>query len=170
MSSVVRRGFTLVEAMMAVAIIGVLASIAAVSMSGTILSARLRADSEGVDDILRKARNLARLERRCVQAVTTANRLTTTPIDHSPNPPPPDCGGGRLQSERRAVLEFPRGLRMSAASFLFDRSGGVILGDDTPAREGGGVEIIVTIADGAKSPRTFRVGVLAGSGAVVRRQ
>jgi len=28
----------------------------------------------------------------------------------------------------------------------------------------------VTIADGVKTARTFRVGVLAGSGAIVRRQ
>ena len=170
MATMLSRAFTLLETMVVVAIVGVLASLAAVSMSDVVGSARLRADSERIDDLLRKARNLARLERRCVQAVATANRLTTTPLDHSPNPPPPDCAGGRLQADRRTVLEMPRGLRLSEASFLFDRAGGILLAGDTAARAGGGVDIVVTVADGTRMPRTFRVGVLAGSGAIVRRE
>ncbi len=163
------RAFSLLETMITVAIVGVLASIAAVSMSDVVGNARLRSDSDAIDDVLRRARNLARLERRCVQAVTTASRLTTTPLDHSPHPPPPDCAGGRLQTERRVVLDLPRGLRLSDTAFIFDRSGGVLVSDST-RREGGGVDIVATVADGLHTASTFHVSVLAGSGAVVRRQ
>ncbi len=162
------RGFSLVEVMVTVAIVGVLASLAVVSMSDVIESARLRTDADAVEDVLRRARNLARLERRCVQAVATAGRLTTTPLDHGNLPPPPDCVGGRLLTERKVVLDLPRGLRLSDASFLFDRAGGVLIGEASP-REGGGIDILVTLSD-KRGVRTFRVSVLAGSGAIVRRE
>ncbi|HEY1101271.1 MAG TPA: prepilin-type N-terminal cleavage/methylation domain-containing protein [Myxococcota bacterium] len=162
------RGFTLVEAMMTVAVVGVLAALATASLSDIVGAARLRSDADAIDDTLRVARNLARLERRCVQVVATAERLTTTPLDHGLVPPPPDCSGGRLIGERKVQLDLPRGLRLSPVSFIFDRSGGLLIGD-APARDGGGVDIVVFVSEPRTGARTFRVTVLAGSGAISRR-
>lgn len=161
------RAVTLVEVMVVVAIVGVLAGLAGVSMSDVVSNARRTADAEAIDDLLRSARTIARQERRCVQVVMTSRQLTVTPIDHGRDVPPLDCSGGRLLPERAQRQTFPTGVTLDGRSFVFDRSGGALAVDGASAD--GAIDLVVTIVGTGRAPRTIQLRVLAGSGAVVRR-
>jgi type II secretory pathway pseudopilin PulG len=150
-----------------VAIVGILAGLAGVSLSDVVGNARRTADAEAIDDLLRSARNLARQERRCVQVVLTSRRVTATPIDHGRDVPPLDCSGGRLQSDRAQQQALPSGVTLTGPSFIFDRNGGALAIDGASAD--GAIDFVVTITGAGRAARTIRVRVLAGSGAVVRR-
>lgn len=161
------RAVTLIEVMVVVAIVGILAGLAGVSLSDVVINARRTADAEAIDDLLRSARNLARQERRCVQVVMTSRQITATPIDHGREVPPLDCTGGRLQSERALRQALPSGVTLTGNSFVFDRSGGALAIEGASAD--GAIDLVVTIAGTGRAPRTVHLRVLGGSGAVVRR-
>jgi prepilin-type N-terminal cleavage/methylation domain-containing protein len=161
------RAVTLIEVMVVVAIVGILAGLAGVSLSDVVSNARRTADAEAIDDLLRTARNLARQERRCVQVVMTSRQITATPIDHGRDVPPLDCTGGRLLPERAQRQTLPPGVTLTGTSFVFDRSGGALAVEG--ASDDGAIDLVVTVTGSGRAPRTIRVRVLAGSGAVVRR-
>jgi prepilin-type N-terminal cleavage/methylation domain-containing protein len=160
------RGVTLLEVMVAAAIIGVLASLAGVSISDAVLRASLAAEADTLDDLLRQGRLLARTERRCVVVVAADNRLDIVPLDHG-LAPPADCEGGRAIDERNIGRTLSAGIRLGQARFFFDRAGGVVVpGGST--RAGGGVDLPVTVQAPGVPPRIFVLRLLAGTGAVSR--
>lgn len=75
------RGVTLIEIMVVVAIAGVMATIAVVSMDGTTIRANRQGDVILVEDALKRARNLARNARRCVQVEPAGDIVRTTMFD-----------------------------------------------------------------------------------------
>lgn len=162
------------EVAIVAAIVGVLASLGIASLVGVTGRARQQRDADGVEDLVRKARNLARNERRCVRIDATASRLTSTPLTHASRDgagrailptPPPDCSAQAPISvgddaARRAVLDLAPGVRLGPTSFLLDSSGGAVNGPQ---------DILVTVTASGAAPRTFTVRTLVGAGAVVRR-
>lgn len=160
------RGVTLVEVMVATAIVGILASVAGVGISDAVQRASLSADADTMDDLLRRGRLLARTERRCVLVVASGSRLDIVPISHG-LAPPADCAGGSTIPERNVGRIFPDRIRIGEARFFFDRAGGVVVpGGST--RAGGGVDLPVTVQPPGVPPRIFILRILAGSGAVSR--
>jgi prepilin-type N-terminal cleavage/methylation domain-containing protein len=143
------RAVTLLEVMVVVAIVGVLAALGGVGVSDAVRRASLAAEADGLDDLLRRGRLVARVERRCVAVVATANRLEIVPLQHG-LAPPPDCEGGRRLDERN-----------------FDRAGGVVVPGGS-VRDGGGVDLPVTVLAPGVPVRTFVLRLLAGSGAITR--
>lgn len=160
------RAVTLLEVMVVVAIVGILAAIGGVGVSDAVRRASLAAEADGLDDLLRRGRLVARVERRCVAVVTTAERLEIVPIDHG-LAPPPDCVGGRRLEERNLGRDLPTGIRLGEARFFFDRAGGVVVPGGS-VRDGGGVDLPVTVQAPGVPVRTFVLRLLAGSGAIAR--
>ncbi len=160
-----RRAVTLIEVMVVVAIVGVLAAISLVAISDVIRRAQLSADADTIDDRLRRARMIARLERRCVSVVANGSRLELVPLTHRGSPPP-DCDGG-VRDDRDFGASFDRGIRFSESRFFFDRTGGVIVPGGS-GREGGGVDVTVTVVAPGVPLRTFIIRVLEGTGAITR--
>lgn len=151
--------FTLAEVMVVVTIIGVLSTLAMAAVMTISGRARLQRDADGVEELVRKARNVARNARRCVRVDATLSRLTLVPQVH-PRGAPPDCSGGTDDSVGRQTLALGPGVRLAPASFFFDRSGGAV---------GGPQDILVTVTAPGLPPRTFTVRAFVGAGAVVRR-
>lgn len=161
-----RRGVTLLEILIVLAIIGVLASVAMVGVSDAVKRANLASDANGIEALLRRGRLVARLERRCVAVVTGGRDLTIVPIAHG-SAPPADCSGGTRLEDRNLGTTLPDGIQLGPSQFFFDRAGGVIV-DPSAAREGGGVDVAVTVRAPGVPPRTFILRLLAGSGAISR--
>ena len=161
-----RRAVTLVEVLIVVALIGILGSVAMVGLSDAVIRASLSSEANGIEARLRRGRLLARLERRCVAVTARGNRLDIIPIAHGAAPPA-DCAGGTPLVSRNLGTTLPAGLRVSAAVFFFDRAGGVVVAPGQ-AREGGGVDLAVTIRAPGVPVRTFILRLLAGTGALSR--
>jgi type II secretory pathway pseudopilin PulG len=145
--------------MVVTAIVGVLASLGVASFSTISARARMQRDADGVEELVRKARNLARGERRCVRIDASATRITMTPLNHAAGAPP-TCAGGVDLTARKQGLDLPRGVRLAPTSFFFDRGGGAV--DRTQ-------EVFVTVTAPGLPVRTFSVRAFVGAGAVSRR-
>lgn len=160
------RAVTLLEVLIAVAIVGVIAGLGGVAVSDAVRRASLAAEADGLDDLLRRGRLVARAERRCVFVVAGGRRLDIIPIDHG-TAPPADCEGGTPLDRRNLGKTLPDGLTLGEVRFFFDRAGGVVVpGGST--RDGGGVDLPVTVQAPGVPLRTFIVRLLAGSGAISR--
>ena len=144
---------------MVTAIVGVLAGLAVGSVSTISSRARMQRDADGVEDLVRRARNLARGERRCVRVDASATRITLTPLSHADGAPP-NCAGGSDLSARKQTLDLPRGVRLAPNSFFFDRGGGAV--DRSQ-------EVVVTVSAPGLPVRTFSIRAVGGAGAVSRR-
>lgn len=145
--------------MIVVAIVGVLAGLAITGFSTISSRARMQRDADGVEDLVRRGRNLARAERRCVRIDASATRITLTPLSHVDGAPP-NCAGGADLTARRQTLNLPAGVRLAPTSFFFDRAGGAV--ERTQ-------EVFVTVSAPGIAVRTFTVRVFVGAGAVSRR-
>jgi prepilin-type N-terminal cleavage/methylation domain-containing protein len=161
-----RLGMTLVEIMVVIAIIGVLSSVGMVSFSDAVIRANLATEANTIEARLRQGRLVARMERRCVVVVTRGNRIDILPLAHGAAPPA-DCEGGAPIENRDLGATLPEGIQLSDTRFYFDRAGGVVVGAES-AREGGGVDLAVTIRARGVPGRTFIVRLLAGTGAISR--
>ena len=162
------------EVAIVAAIVGVLASLGVASLIGVTARARQQRDADGVEDLVRRARNLARNERRCVRIDASASRITSTPLTHASRDsagrailptPPLDCTAqppmtANDDTRRRTVLELAPGVRLGPKSFLLDASGGAVNGPQ---------DLLVTVTASGAPPRTFAVRTLVGAGAIVRR-
>lgn len=153
------RGFTLAEVAVVAAIVGILASMATVGVTALSGRAKMQRDADSVEELVRKARNLARSERRCVRLDATAGRLTMMPLTHARGAPP-DCAGGVDDAARKQVINLVPAVRLTPTSFFFDRAGGAVAGPK---------DILVTVTSPGTPPRTFTVRAFIGAGAVVRR-
>jgi type II secretory pathway pseudopilin PulG len=160
------RAATLVEIIVVVAIVGVLAGLSTVAVSDIVGRARLLADAQELDDLLRRGRLLARMERRCVLVVTSQRRLDVVPLEHG-GAPPADCSAGRPVSDRNLGKAFPRGISIAPTTFFFDRAGGAVVPGGS-SRVGDGVDIAVTVTPPGAPIKVFIVRVLAGTGAITR--
>lgn len=145
------------------AVIGVLASLSVASFNTVASRARMQRDADGVEDLVRRARNLARAERRCVRVDATTNRISLTPVAHALGAPA-DCLGGADVVDRRQTLALPAGVRLAPNAFFFDRAGGAV-----GAVAGVPQEIVVTVSAPGLPIRIFTVRALVGAGAVSRR-
>lgn len=158
------RGFSLAEVAIVAAIVGVLASLGVASLLGVTSRARQQRDADSVEELVRRARNIARTERRCVRIDATATTLTLTPIRHgtdaNPKTAPFDCAGGTDDTAHRVTTTMTAGVRLSPTSFHLDRAGGAV---------GGAQDIVVNVTVSGVPPRTFTVRTFVGAGAVVRR-
>jgi prepilin-type N-terminal cleavage/methylation domain-containing protein len=161
-----RRGVTLIEVMVVVAIVGILGSVSMVAISDVLRRAQLNADADTIDDRLRRGRMLARLERRCVLVSSSGSRLDITPMVHRGSPPA-DCEGGVDERIRNLGTTFAAGIRLPQARFFFDRSGGVVVPGGS-ARDDGGVDLTVTVTAPGVPLRSFIIRVLEGTGAITR--
>ena len=144
---------------MVVAIAGILSSLAVVSINTLVGRARMQRDADSVEELVRKARNLARSERRCVRLDATAGALTMTPLTHGRGAPA-DCSGGSDDNGRRVTLTLTPRVRLAPTTFFFDRAGGAVDGPQ---------DILVTVSSPGVAVRTFTVRSFVGAGAVVRR-
>lgn len=145
--------------MVVVAIVGILSALAVGGLTTISGRARMQRDADSVEELLRKARNLARAERRCVRIDATTSKLTLTPLTHARGAPA-DCGGGVDDVARRTTVNLIRNVRLAPASFFFDRSGGAV---------GGPQDLLVTVTAPGVPARTFTVRAFVGAGAIVRR-
>ncbi len=152
-----RRAVTLVEILIVVAMLGVLASLSMISISDTVIRARMVADADEIDDILRRARLLARMERRCVLVVTDQNRIDIIPLGHN-GAPPPDCSESEQLAGRATSRTLMQGISLSQSAVMFDRAGGALQPFD----------LVVTLTPPGAPTRVFIIRVLAGSGAISR--
>lgn len=162
-----RRGVTLVEVMVVVAILGVMASLAGVALSEVVGRARQARDADLVEELLRQTRNVARNQHRCVEVSMETDLLRIVPLRHPPHTTPPDdCAGGSAIANAVIERRMPAGVRLQQMSFFFDRAGGIFV---TPGEEviGGGVTIPITVTN-AGGTRTFLLRILAGTGAITR--
>jgi len=160
------RAVTLVEIIVVVAIVGVLAGLSGVAVSDVIGRARLIADAEELDDMLRRGRLLARMERRCVLVISSERRVDIVPLEHG-GAPPVDCDGGRPLADRNLGRSFPRGIAIAPTTFFFDRAGGAVVPGGS-SREGDGIDLAVTVTPPNAPIKIFIVRVLAGTGAISR--
>lgn len=160
------KAFTLAELAVVIAIVGVLSALATVSVSALTGRARQQREIDDVEALLRKARNLARNERRCVRIDVAERAVTFTPLAHSGAAPFSCTGGSDIAAKRRVATVGPGVAIAARGAFFFDRLGGVVV--DENATEVG-QEIALTVTAPGSPPRTFVLTSFVGAGAIVRR-
>jgi len=155
------RGFTLAEVAVVAAIVGVLAALAVGSLQGVIERARAVHDIDEVEALIRRARTLARVQRRCVRLDVERRQLSLTPLTHASGPPA-DCAGGDDDNTGTVTQALPAALQLTPRGpLLFNRTGAVV-GNERQA-------VVVTMTVRGSPPRVVFLEALPGTGSVVRR-
>lgn len=125
------RGFSLVEVMVVVAILGVMAAIAAPSLLFEVQKATLNAAADEIGSFVARAQNEAMVSRRCVRVtrpsarVLVAERLNTFDCDRAP------LTAAKIDGTAATFIEFARlNLERGQLSIIFNGTGGSRVPDE----------------------------------------
>jgi type II secretory pathway pseudopilin PulG len=153
--------FTLAEVAVVAAIVGVLAALGFATLDGVVARARALTALDEVEATVRRARNQARLQRRCVRVEVERTRITVIPLRHRTGPPA-DCSGGDDDNAARVQRVLPPTVQLTPrAAVLFNRTGALV-GNDPQS-------IVVTVAARNVPTRVVFLQALPGAGSIVRR-